>query len=214
MWILIVAFLWWQLMTITVVSSGYHRYFSHRAFKAPVWYEYYVLSMGTLTGAGPLLGWAGVHRLHHRYSDSEKDPHSPRHKGFWNVLLSKFEVPNIPRKSIIDLLKNKRVMFFYRWHKWIRISSFIVGFLVLPFWLFAIIFLFTPVMAHIGFGAINVFAHDRKNGGAKNSHLLNIIAGGDGFHKNHHDSPNDWKIGTKWYEFDPGAWFISVVRIY
>ena len=57
------------ILSSIVVSAGYHRYFAHRAFKAGVWYEYLVLILGPLSGAGHVLGWVGVHRLHHNHSD-------------------------------------------------------------------------------------------------------------------------------------------------
>lgn len=206
------SFIWWQFMSIVVVSSGYHRYFAHRAFKAPVWYEYLVLSLGTLTGSGPLLGWVGVHRMHHNHTDTELDPHSPKFKGFWTVLTSTFKVPSIQRRHVKDLLRNKRVIFFYKNHLKIRIITFFLGIILLPFeWV--IVLLVSPMIySYIGYGLINTLCHSMDGSGAKNSHLVNLLAGGDGFHKNHHDNPRDWKIGRKWYEMDPSAWFIRLIK--
>jgi stearoyl-CoA desaturase (delta-9 desaturase) len=206
------SFLWWQILSITVISTGYHRYFSHRAFKAPIWYEYYVLFLGSLSGSGPLLGWAGVHRLHHNHEDTELDPHSPKYKGLWAVFTSTFDVPAIKHRTVKDLLRNPRVMMFYKYHKYIRIATIVLGLILLPFEWFLILIISPMIYARIGFGLINAFCHDINGGGAKNSHLVNIIAGGDGFHKNHHENPRDWKIGKKWNELDPGAWFISLIR--
>lgn len=209
---LLYSFLWWQIISITVISTGYHRYFSHRSFSAGVWYEYYVLMIGSLTGSGSLLGWAGVHRMHHRYSDTENDPHSPRYKGIWKVFTSTFEVPPIKYSSVKDLLKNPRVMFFHRHHRKIRLLTFLLGAGLLPFPWFLVLVVSPMLYGYFGFGLINAFCHDRVSGGAKNSHLVNIFAGGDGFHKNHHERPGDWQIGKKWHEFDPGAWFIRLIR--
>lgn len=209
---LLYSFLWWQIISITAISAGYHRYFSHRSFTAPVWYEYYVLILGSLTASGPLLGWVGVHRLHHRYSDTEKDPHSPKYKGIWRVLTSTFEVPAIKYSSVKDLINNPRVMVFYRYHNHIRIATFIVAAAILPVEWFLVLIVSPIIYGYIGFGLINAFCHDPVTGGAKNSHIVNILAGGDGFHKNHHDRPGNWKIGQKWYELDPGAWFIRLIR--
>lgn len=210
----ILSFLWWQVLSITVISSGYHRYFAHRAFKAPVWYEYYVLTLGILSGGGPLLGWAGVHRLHHRYSDTNKDPHSPTYISIWRVLTSTFKVPPIKRASVKDLLKNPRVMWFYKNHN-IFIIGYTILFMLIAYYTslpIAIVLLLSPLFySYLGFGLINAFGHDKN--GPKNSQLLNIFSGGDGFHKNHHEAPKDWQIGKKWYEFDPGALFIRLIKI-
>lgn len=208
----IYSFIWWQFLSITVVSSGYHRYFSHRAFKAPVWYEYFVLSLGTLTASGPLLGWAGLHRMHHNHADTEKDPHSPIYKGFWRVITSTFKAPNISHRHVTDLLRNKRVMWFHKHHRNIRFCTFLFGAVFLPFEWFLVLIVSPMVYAYIGFGLINSLCHSMDGSGAKNSYLVNILAAGDGFHKNHHDNPRDWKIGKKWYEVDPGAWFIRLIK--
>ena len=80
--------------------------------------------------------------MHHAFSDTEEDPHSPKYKGFWKVFLSTFKVPYIPRKFVRDLLRNKRVMFFYRHHNKIRLGSFLVGLILLPIEWFIIIFKF------------------------------------------------------------------------
>ena len=209
---LLYSFIWWQFLSIVVVSAGYHRYFSHRAFKAPVWYEYLVLSLGTLTGSGPLLGWAGVHRMHHNYADTEKDPHSPIYKNFWRVLTSTFKVPSIKHRHVVDLLKNTRVMWFYKHHNAIRIVTFLGFALLLPGEWFLVLIVSPMIYSYIGFGLINSLCHASDGSGARNSHLINILAGGDGFHKNHHDNPKDWQIGKHWYELDPGAWFIRLIK--
>lgn len=207
------SFIWWQILAITVVSSGYHRYFAHKSFSAPIWYEWYVLALGTLTGSGPLIGWVGVHRIHHKHSDTKRDPHSPLYQSLWRVLTSTFKVPHIERRCIRDLLHNPRVLFFYRNHARIRIGQFIIAVLIAIIfsWQWTIVIFLSPmILSYIGFGMINAFGHGPN--GARNSHLLNILAGGDGFHKNHHDRPGDWQIGKKWYEFDPGALFIRLIR--
>ena len=40
-----------------------------------------------LAGSRSPLGWVGAHRIHYRHSDTEEDPHSPKHKGFWECVL-------------------------------------------------------------------------------------------------------------------------------
>jgi len=206
-----ISFIWWQILSSVVISAGYHRYFTHQSYTAPVWYEYIVLLLGPLSGSGHVLGWAGVHRMHHAFSDTEEDPHSPKYKGFWKVFLSTFKVPYIPRKFIRDLLRNKRVMFFYRHHNKIRLGSFLVGLILLPIEWFIIIFI-TPVLyGYLGFGLINAMCH--KNGVVRNSWIANIFTGGEGWHVNHHENSKDWRIGKTWWQWDPGAWIIKLIKV-
>lgn len=207
--ILIYSFIWWLLLSSIVVSAGYHRYFAHRAFKAGVWYEYMVLILGPLSGAGHVLGWVGVHRLHHNHSDTPDDPHSPKHQPIWRILTSTFKVPPIKHRHVVDLLKNKRVMWFYKWHQEIRIFTFVLG-LLLPIEWFIILLVLPIFWGYLGFGLLNTLCH--SGDGVRNSALVNIFTGGEGWHANHHDKPMDWRIGKKWYEWDPAAWFIRLIK--
>jgi stearoyl-CoA desaturase (delta-9 desaturase) len=150
--------------------------------------------------------------MHHNYADTEKDPHSPIYKNFWRVLTSTFKVPSIKHRHVVDLLKNTRVMWFYKYHNAIRIVTFLGFALLLPGEWFLVLIISPMIYSYIGFGLINSLCHASDGSGARNSHLINILAGGDGFHKNHHDNPKDWQIGKHWYELDPGAWFIRLIK--
>ncbi|MFN7142748.1 MAG: fatty acid desaturase [Myxococcota bacterium] len=61
-------------------TVGYHRLFTHRAFKAAPAVRAVLGVLGALH-AGPPLLWIGLHRHHHLRSDAPEDPHSPRGGG-------------------------------------------------------------------------------------------------------------------------------------
>ena len=65
------------------ITAGFHRYFSHRAFKTGRAFQLVLALLGTLSVQKGVLWWAAHHRDHHRYSDGEKDVHSPVQRGFW-----------------------------------------------------------------------------------------------------------------------------------
>jgi len=65
------------------ITAGFHRYFSHRAFKTGRVTQFLLALMGTLSAQKGVLWWAANHRHHHRYSDQEEDLHSPVRRGFW-----------------------------------------------------------------------------------------------------------------------------------
>ena len=64
------------------ITMGYHRYYSHRAFKMPKWIEYYLLFFAHIMMVGPAITWVANHREHHKYVDTPKDPHSPHYRGW------------------------------------------------------------------------------------------------------------------------------------
>lgn len=207
----LISFFWWQVLSATVISAGYHRYFAHKSYDAPVWYEYLVLMLGPLSGAGHVLGWVGVHRMHHAYSDTEHDPHSPKFQGFWKVLTSTFRVPHIPRRFIKDMLRNKRIVFFYKNHLYVRLAVLLVGYIVFPLEYFVAFFVAPVFYGYLGFGLINALCH--KDGKVRNSALANMFTGGEGWHANHHDRGRDWRIGRTWWQWDPGALWISLIKV-
>jgi stearoyl-CoA desaturase (Delta-9 desaturase) len=61
-------------------TAGYHRLFTHRAFKAAAPVRVALAIAGALHSGPPLL-WIGLHRYHHLRSETPEDPHSPRNGG-------------------------------------------------------------------------------------------------------------------------------------
>lgn len=86
-WPAVIAMLLTYWMRVFALTGGYHRYFSHRAFKTSRAFQFVLAFLGA-TGAqlGPLW-WAAHHRHHHRHSDTDQDSHSPVRKDFfWSHL--------------------------------------------------------------------------------------------------------------------------------
>jgi hypothetical protein len=46
-----------------------------------------------------------------------------------------------------------------------------------------------------------------------NSWIGWILTGGEGWHNNHHHSPGNYRQGEKWWEWDPSADFIKLIKI-
>ena len=61
---------------------GYHRYFAHRSFKTSRLIQFFLALHGSLCAERGPLWWGQTHRLHHRYSDTPNDIHSPHYQGF------------------------------------------------------------------------------------------------------------------------------------
>ncbi len=74
-----IALYWLRMFAI---GAGYHRYFSHRAFSTSRAFQFMLALLSQSTAQKSVLWWAAKHRHHHLHSDTERDVHSPRHKGF------------------------------------------------------------------------------------------------------------------------------------
>ena len=113
-WMFLAAFAWWYVIAIIAISGGYHRYYSHKSFSAGRWYDYAVNVLGIFSGAGPAMTWAGTHRQHHAYSDTEDDPHSYTRKGWFAVYVNTWGYDfKIKRRFIKRLLSDKLLRWFY-----------------------------------------------------------------------------------------------------
>jgi stearoyl-CoA desaturase (delta-9 desaturase) len=76
------------------VTVGFHRYFTHRAFKAKRGMRIALAIAGSMALQGPIMHWVADHRRHHAFSDRDGDPHSPWAfgtspvalvRGFWHA---------------------------------------------------------------------------------------------------------------------------------
>ena len=72
--LIVAAVLYWVAVGLGI-SMGYHRLHTHRGFKTPLLFEYFLAVCGTLTLEGGPIFWVAIHRLHHQHSDEALDPH-------------------------------------------------------------------------------------------------------------------------------------------
>src|SRR5215470_15387222 len=70
------------LIRMFALTAGYHRYFSHRAYSTSRVFQFFLAVIAQSSGQKSVLWWAAKHRHHHLHSDTERDAHSPRHRGF------------------------------------------------------------------------------------------------------------------------------------
>lgn len=211
LWMFLISFLWWYLIAIVSISGGYHRYYSHGAFKTKKWYPYVVNFLGLFSGAGPVLTWVGAHRMHHFYSDKEGDPHSYKVKGLMKVYLNTWGYDtNIERRCIKKIMKDKLVRWFYNHYFKLKIAVAAILLAIDPL-LFIFLYAIPIVFAFHGYSILNTLSH--RSGQPRNSFITNILTAGEGWHANHHEQPWNWKIGWKWWQFDPTAHFIRMIKV-
>src|SRR5512140_423125 len=66
------------------ITLGYHRLYSHQAFKASLPVRLFTLLFGAAAFENSALCWAADHRRHHKFSDQEEDPYDIS-KGFFHA---------------------------------------------------------------------------------------------------------------------------------
>lgn len=105
----------WQLIAAALLvipinafafSTVYHKLFAHRAFKPKAWVPYAGTLIGVIMFIGTPRHFVSLHRMHHRFSDTLRDPHSPKFGKRYTFFPAFFKNPNvvIPPQSVNDSL--------------------------------------------------------------------------------------------------------------
>jgi len=61
-----------HFVSLFTFGEGYHRLWSHRSYDAHWSVQIFLLLLGSSTFEGPVIEWCNDHRIHHRYTDTEK----------------------------------------------------------------------------------------------------------------------------------------------
>lgn len=218
---------WWVAGVFCYFCTGclgvtvmFHRYLSHKSYKTSKWIEYLFSFFGAMGGTGSSIGWVAVHRQHHIYSDKPGDPHSPKILG-WRVFF-----PNYMFKwnkwPIRDLIVDKFHLFLHEYY--FAIVGAWALLLTLIFGLEGFIFLFAmPIVLQVWFSVISNYGNHAPNWPfgyqnfdtkdlSVNSLPLALITWGEGWHNNHHRYPGSYTFKQKWWELDPTAWVINLIK--
>ena len=117
----VACFLWWVSGSLGI-GMCYHRLLTHGGYKVPKWLEYTLTVCATLALEGGPIFWVATHRIHHRYSDQDGDPHSPRDGKWWShmgwILMGKsmhHDTTTLAR-YVPDLAKDKFHIWITKYH--------------------------------------------------------------------------------------------------
>lgn len=193
------------------VTAGYHRYFSHRSFKTSRVMQFLLAMLAQSSAQKGALWWAGHHRHHHRFSDTEHDVHSPRHEGFWYAHLGWIFAPQWDKtdyEAVPDLAAYPELVFLNKYEHiptvlLIALCAWIDG------WTGLVVgFCWSTVATWHGTFMINSLAHVHGNqryvtgDDSRNNWWLALITLGEGWHNNHHAYQRSTRQGFRWYEID------------
>jgi stearoyl-CoA desaturase (delta-9 desaturase) len=208
------------------VTAGYHRYFSHKSYKLNRFWQFVFAFMAESSAQKGVLWWASNHRVHHRYSDTDRDIHSPL-KGFWWshvgwILADKHKATDMD--GIKDFAKYPELRFLNK-HDWIApwtlgVAAFLIGGwpgLVVGFFWSTVLLWHTTFLVN---SAAHVFGRRRyeTDDTSRNSLVIALATGGEGWHNNHHHYQAScrqgffwWEVDMTWYGLKALSW-IGIVR--
>lgn len=204
----------------------HHRYAGHRHFSmTKCWEKVFYIAAWAVQGFTALSpnAYGKMHLMHHAYTDTEKDVHSPHHdKSPLAMLLRTHKLFRAIRFKKMKV--EERFNSSFPW--WPFMEKYAYTAPVRVFWGLVYVCLYAwmvpenslwmwfllPVhflMAPLQGVVINWFAHligyTNYNVSNKSKNLIpiDILMLGEAYHNNHHARPDKVSFSTKWYEFDP-----------
>ena len=200
-----------------------HRYAAHQTFTMSKINEKICFFLTWLFQGSNYLsayGYGVMHRMHHAYADTEKDPHSPKFdknvfammwrtkNTYQDINKKRIEVDkkftkNVPQWESFDKFASSRISRL----TWVVLyTSFFILFAT-AWWqwlLLPVAYLMAPIhgviinwFAHI-YGYVNFKVSDTS----KNLLPFDFLMMGEGYHNNHHKHGGRANFGVRWFEID------------
>jgi stearoyl-CoA desaturase (delta-9 desaturase) len=235
-WVDIGLAVFFYTFTCLGVTVGFHRYFTHGAFKANRALRIALAMTGSMAMQGQIIGWVADHRRHHAYADREGDPHSPwlfgtsavaLAKGFWHAHMGwmfRRELTNAARFAP-DLLTDPDVQRVNRWFPALTavtlLAPAVLGGLITWSWWGALTAFFwaglvrVAALHHVTW-SVNSICHmigDRPfeaRDKSANFWPLAILSMGESWHNSHHADPTCARHGVRRGQIDVSARLIRI----
>ena len=230
-WIFFIAHWYLSLFSQTFLM---HRYAAHGAFRMSKFWERFFYVFAYVTMGSSYLSpkaYAIMHRLHHAYTDTPKDPHSPMYypsilsmmkhtaKVYRDIGAGRMEIEerfikNLPDWPAMDKWGQSwtsRIL-------WVIIYIAFYYFFAPSYWYYILLpvhFLMGPVHGAV----INWFAHKygytkfKLNNTSKNLLPVDFLMLGESYHNNHHKYASSINFGVKWFEIDPVYYVIRFFNL-
>jgi len=213
------------------IIVGVHRLWAHRSYEASFPLRVLLMLMQSMSNEGSIFHWSRDHRVHHKYSETDADPHNAT-RGFffahmgWLLVKKSDAVIKAGRDiDLSDLIEDPVVMFQKRLDPWFSLYM---------------CFVFPAQVAHYGWGEnfwnaffvagflryvvvlhntwlVNSAAHlygdhpyDTASYPAENP-VVAFLSGGEGWHNWHHKYPYDYATSEfgGFVQYNPGKFFID-----
>lgn len=207
------------------ITAGYHRLWSHNAYKARAPMRLLLALFGAATLQNSILVWASGHRRHHRYiDDPNKDPYCAGH-GLWfshiGWMLRDYPASREDFSNVRDLQRDPIVTWQHKYYVPLALGMNFIPPLLLGWltgdWIANLLLagVLRLVLTHHTTFFINSLAHfwgvqpySDKNT-ARDNGLLALVTYGEGYHNYHHQFQTDYRNGVRWWQFDPTKWLIK-----
>ncbi|MEE6460147.1 hypothetical protein FKM82_000869 [Ascaphus truei] len=217
------------LVTALGITAGAHRLWSHRSYKAKLPLKIFLAAANSMAFQNDIYEWSRDHRVHHKFSETDADPHNAR-RGFffshvgWLFLRKHREVIEKGRTlDLQDLLADPVVMFQRKYYKTaVILMCFVIpSFVPWYVWgesLWNSYFLASILRYTVSLNVswlVNSAAHLYGNRpydihiNPRENTFVTFGAIGEGFHNFHHTFPFDYSTSEFGLKFNPTTCFID-----
>ncbi|KAL4640040.1 acyl-CoA desaturase-like [Arapaima gigas] len=206
----------WSILCFLIsalgVTAGAHRLWSHRSYKASLPLRIFLAIANSMAFQNDIFEWARDHRVHHKYSETDADPHNAG-RGFFFAHIGWLLVrkhPDVIEKGqkleLTDLKQDKVVMFQRKYYKpSVLLMCFFIP-MTVPWYLWGEslwVGYFVPGLLRYTLvlnatWLVNSAAHmwgNRpydKSINPRENKFVTFSAIGEGFHNYHHTFPYDY----------------------
>ena len=226
----ITIFLVTYALNMTYISVFYHRGFTHEAIRINPRLRRFIVQSGSWITGIDIKAWACMHRMHHMYSDTAQDPHSPKRWGIAGTMLGQLRsyeatirglLRGQPEYTSVVSDLDFGVSYLNRKRLWalpcvLHATVWLVSGLMFNAWLFGFAY-FAGMMSHPVQGwLVNAFGHAvgyrnfKTSDDSRNNTFVAWTCFGEGYQNNHHRFPKSAKFSMRWFEFDFG-WLVTQV---
>ncbi|XP_062125679.1 LOW QUALITY PROTEIN: acyl-CoA Delta-9 desaturase [Drosophila sulfurigaster albostrigata] len=212
------TFLWAAVLIFVSgigITAGAHRLWSHKSYNASLPLRIVLAFMFSIAGQRDAYTWALDHRIHHKFSETDADPHNVNRGFFFAHVGWLFLTPHpkvIAKRKVIDMsdLEADAVVMFQRKY---YIPLFALCSIILPvvvpwyfwqedlwmsFWInFTMRFTWTLNVAFFVNSVAHMYGNKPydKNISSVEVPVVSFLAMGEGWHNYHHVFPWDYKTG-------------------
>nr|CAB3265890.1 acyl-CoA desaturase-like [Phallusia mammillata] len=225
----------WGLLCFVIsalgITAGAHRLWAHKSYKAKLPLRILLALFNSMAFQNSILNWAREHRTHHKFSETDADPHNSNRGFFFShigwLLVRKH--PDVARKGkgidLSDLHDDSVVMFQNRYYLLsVLLLCFVVPIAVPMYW--GETFLMSYLMCLLRYclvlnctWMVNSVAHmwgyrpyDKNINPAENM-VVAFLATGEGYHNYHHVFPYDYSTSEYGIKLNLTTTFIDTMAL-
>jgi stearoyl-CoA desaturase (delta-9 desaturase) len=200
------------------IGAGMHRLFCHKAYITNNFWQRLLAVGSVYSTVGSSISWVGLHRTHHAYSDTIKDPHTPGNGILRTIFGYGWKSTTIPISYVKELYQNTLHLFLHQNYFKVLLIP-VIGCMIIDPYHTALFYCLPATIALQSYNMLNILGHGhgyqthQTGDFSTNSWIAAIFTLGEGWHNNHHKHAAGWTTKEQWWEIDVVGWFIRAIRV-